>query len=200
MPLTIGLTGGIACGKSTVAGLFQEHGIESVDADLIVRNLLNSDQTLQDQIWAHFGPEYFDTSGELDRKALRERIFANPDDRKYLESLIHPRVREFLLNAKSKVHSPYSLFVVPLLIEARMTDLVDRILVIDIPVETQIERIMQRDGISRKMALEAISSQVSRTERLKYGDDVIDNTVPMTDLKDTVDSLHRKYLKLAQTH
>jgi dephospho-CoA kinase len=196
----IGLTGGIACGKSTVAGLFQEHGIESVDADLVVRELLISDQALLRQIESHFGTEYFDNSGALDRKALRKSIFSNTDDRKYLESLIHPMVRELLISEKSNIHSAYGIFVIPLLIEARMTDLVDRILVIDIPEGTQIERIMHRDNISREMALEAISSQISRSERLEYADDVIDNTAPIDDLRNTVASLHKKYLKLAQAH
>jgi dephospho-CoA kinase len=200
MPFTVGLTGGIACGKSTVAKAFNEYGIETVDADQIVRKLLHTDEELKQQIKEHFGQEYLDQQGEIQREALRARIFESNDDRQLLESLIHPKVRDALELAKSKFHSSYGILVVPLLIEAEMTDLVDHIIIVDVPEEIQISRTMQRDQISRDMAMDAISSQIPRADRLKYADDVIDNTAPLQDLRDTVSLLHKKYLEMAMRH
>ena len=200
MTFTVGLTGGIACGKSTVATAFQEYGIETIDADQVVRDLLHTDKDLKQQIKRHFGPEYLDEQGNILRQALRARIFENDTERQLLESLIHPKVRDSLELARSRFKSPYGILIVPLLIEANMTDLVDRIIVVDVPEETQIARIMQRDQITREMAMAALSSQINRAERLKYADDVIDNTAPESELRDTVALLHEKYLEMAKGH
>ena len=197
MSYTIGLTGGIGCGKSTVATMFEELGIQTVDADQIVRDLLDNDEGLNQEIKAHFGEEYCNAEGVLDRRKLRSHIFSHPEDRQYLESLIHPRVRQILQAFSSQFESSYGLLVVPLLIEAGMTDLVDRVIVIDVPEELQIKRVMARDQIPEEQARNAISSQISRQERLKHADDVIDNTVTIDGLRDTVASLHNKYLQLA---
>ena len=200
MTFTVGLTGGIASGKSTVMAIFSELGIDTADADLLVRNLLDTDENLLQRIRERFGPEYFKTDGQLDRQALRARIFSNTDDREFLESLIHPRIREALIQARSEFQSPYGVFVVPLLIEAKMTDLVDRVAVVDIPAEEQLERIMERDKISRAMALQAIASQIPREQRLDFADDVIDNTTSLDTLRSSVLQLHEQYLQLARQH
>ena len=200
MTFTVGLTGGIASGKSTVMAIFSELGIDTADADLLVRNLLDNDENILQRIREHFGPEYFNKDGQLDRQALRAQIFSDTDDRKFLESLIHPRVRESLIQARSEFRSPYGVFVVPLLIEADMTDLVDRIAVIDIPAEEQLERIMQRDKISKRMALQAIGSQIPREQRLDFADDVIDNSTSLDALRNSVLRLHQQYLELARQH
>jgi len=200
MTFTVGLTGGIGSGKSTVMSLFSELGVDTVDADLLVRDLLDTDESLLQMIKDHFGPEYFNKDGQLDRQALRARIFSDSGDRLFLESLIHPRIRESLIQARSEFQSPYGVFVVPLLIEADMTDLVDRIAVVDIPEEEQLERIMQRDKISRDMALQATTSQIPREQRLDFADDVIDNTTSLDALRNSVLQLHEKYLELARQH
>jgi len=200
MTFTVGLTGGIGSGKSTVMSLFSELGIDTVDADMLVRDLLNTDENLLQKIRDHFGPEYFDTDGQLDRQALRAQIFSDSDDRVFLESLIHPRIRASFIQAKSEFQSPYGVFVVPLLIEANMTDLVDRVAVVDIPEEEQLERIMQRDEISRDMAMQAGASQIPHKQRLDFADDVIDNTQSLDALKKSLLQLHEQYLELARQH
>jgi len=200
MTFTVGLTGGIASGKSTVMAIFSELGIDTVDADLLVRDLLDTDENLLQKIREHFGPGYFNRNGQLDRQALRARIFSDTEDRQFLESLIHPRIRESLTQARSEFQSPYGIFVVPLLIEANMTDLVDRVAVVDIPEEEQLERIMQRDEISRDMALQAVASQIPRKQRLDFADDVIDNTKSLDALKKSLLQLHEQYLELARQH
>jgi dephospho-CoA kinase len=167
---------------------------------MLVRDLLDNDENLLQKIRDHFGPEYFDNAGQLDRQALRARIFSDPDDRAFLESLIHPRIRASFIQAKSEFQSPYGVFVVPLLIEADMTDLVDRVAVVDIPEEEQLERIMQRDQISKDMAWQAITSQIPRKQRLDFADDVIDNTTSLEALRKSVLQLHEQYLELASQH
>jgi len=200
MTFTVGLTGGIGSGKSTVMSLFSELGVDTVDADLLVRDLLDTDESLLQKIKDHFGPEYFNKDGQLDRQAIRARIFSDSGDRLFLESLIHPRIRESLIQARSEFQSPYGVFVVPLLIEADMTDLVDRIAVVDIPEEEQLERIMKRDKISKEMAQQATASQIPREQRLDFADDVIDNTTSLDALRNSVLQLHEKYLELARQH
>jgi dephospho-CoA kinase len=198
MSFTIGLTGGIGSGKTTIARLFQKLDINIIDADEIVKDLITNDQEIIELIIQHFGPDFVNTDGSLNRKALRERIFSNPDDKTYLEQLLHPRVRQQLIQAKNHFTSPYGLLVIPLLIEARMQDLVDRILVVHVPKPVQIERIMRRDHITQTQAEQAISNQISANVRLQHADDVIDNTANEDDLRHTIEQLHQNYLKLAQ--
>lgn len=197
MPYTIGLTGGIGSGKTTIARLFQDLNISVVDADEIVRDLISNDKDIIEAISQHFGPQYLLPDKTLNRKALRERIFSTPDDKDFLEQLLHPRVRDRLIQEKDHFRSPYGILVIPLLIEAHMQDLVDRILVIDLPVAEQIQRIMQRDKISHEQAKQAISNQISASKRLEYADDVIENTTSEEELRHTVAQLHQSYLKLA---
>jgi dephospho-CoA kinase len=198
MPFTIGLTGGIATGKSTVSRLFQDRGIEVIDADEIVRHLISHDRAIITAILEHFGPRYRLNDGSLDRKSLRSRIFSNPGDKAFLEDLLHPRVRMELEHRKKKISSTYGILVIPLLIEAHMMDLVDRILVVDLPLEQQIRRIMNRDHIDQEQAELAISNQLPAKERLRHADDVIENTVTIEELAHAVESLHQQYLQYAR--
>jgi len=200
MPFTVGLTGGIACGKSTVARLFQEHGVDVVDADEIVRQLITQDTEIIAAIIEHFGPQYLLKDGRLDRKSLRERIFSSSEDKAFLEQLLHPRVREELENSKRKFSSPYGILVIPLLIEAHMKNLVDRVLVVDLPLEQQIQRIMNRDHIDREQAELAIMNQLPASERRLHADDMIENTMPMHELKQAVAILHQQYLQFARAY
>lgn len=200
MPFTIGLTGGIATGKSTVARLFQDLGIEVIDADEIVRHLISHDRAIITAILEHFGPRYRLNDGSLDRKSLRSRIFSNPGDKAFLEDLLHPRVRRELEHRKKKISSSYGILVIPLLIEAHMMDMVDRILVVDLPLEQQIRRIMNRDHIDQEQAELAISNQLSANERLRHADDVIENTVTIEELAHAVESLHQQYLQYARAY
>ena len=197
MPFTIGLTGGIGSGKTTIARLFKAQNISVVDADEIVRDLITNDKEIIAAIIQHFGPKYLLPDGTLNRKALRDRIFSNPKDKAFLEQLLHPRVRNALIRAREHFDSPYGILVIPLLIEAHMQDLVDRILVVNLPAAEQIKRIMQRDQISHEQAEQAISNQISASERLRYADDVIENTTTEEELRHTIGQLHQQYLELA---
>jgi len=199
MPFSIGLTGGIGSGKTTIAQLFQDLNISVVDADEIVRELITNDKDIIAAITQHFGPRYLLSDGTLNRKSLRDKIFSSPDDKTFLEQLLHPKVHQVLVQEKDRFDSPYGILVIPLLIEAHMQDLVDRILVVDLPVAEQIQRIMQRDQISHEQAEQAIRNQISASDRLQYADDVIENTATEEDLRHTVEQLHKQYLKLAST-
>jgi len=198
MALCIGLTGGIASGKSTVMDLFQGQGIECIDADRVVSELLDKNQNIITAIKDHFGAEFIDEHTPPIRSMIRARIFTNDNERKFLEQLIHPLVRLELEKARENVHTPYAIFAIPLLIESDMQDLVDRILVVDIPLSLQLERLVSRDGITTEEARSIINAQISREERLKHADDVIDNTEPMEHLEQAVVLLHSKYLRLAE--
>lgn len=200
MPFTVGLTGGIACGKSTVARLFQELGINVIDADEIVRELITKDAEIISAILKYFGPQYQLNDGSLDRKSLREKIFSSSDDKAFLEKLLHPRVREELVNSKRAISSPYGILVIPLLIEANMKNLVDRVLVVDLPQDLQLQRIMNRDHIDREQAMLAIMNQLPASERRLHADDVIENTLPVEKLKQVVASLHQQYLQFARVY
>jgi dephospho-CoA kinase len=198
MSLSIGLTGGIASGKSTVMNYFEALGIECIDADAIVSDLLDNDTSVQKAIKSQFGEDYLNIDGKPDRKKIRARIFSTQADRIFLEQLIHPLVRDRIQRAISAVITPYAIIAVPLLIESGMTDLVDRILIVDIPSELQRIRLIERDHISAERADSMIAAQISREERLNYADDVIDNTDNIENLRENVCQLHQRYLQLAE--
>lgn len=198
MTLFIGLTGGIASGKSTVMKHFEALGIESIDADNIVSDLLDHNTSVQQAIKTRFGEDHLDANGSPDRKKIRKRIFSSQVDRTFLEQIIHPLVRDHIELAKSAVETPYAIIAVPLLIESDMADLVDRILIVDVPWELQKSRLVARDNISAEQAENMISAQISRNKRLDYADDVIDNTDTIENLSKNVRQLHQKYLQLAE--
>lgn len=194
--LRIGLTGGIASGKSAVANEFASLGIAVVDADLISRELVEPGQPALARIVGLFGPGVLDASGHLDRRRLRELVFADASQRKLLEEVLHPAVRAELIRRSSESTGPYQILVVPLLVENGLNHLVDRILVVDAPESTQVERLKARDSIGPEQASRMLAAQTNRAARLAEADDIITNTGSLSDLKAQVAELHQKYLGL----
>ena len=198
----VGLTGGIGSGKSTIAGLFAELGVPIVDADLVARQVVEKGSPLLAEIAAHFGPEILLKDGTLNRAALREKIFANEMQKHWLNQLLHPAIRHEMLRQLAAQQAPYCIFMVPLLIENNLTALCQRILVIDVLEHTQVERAGQRDNNQVEQTKRIMQSQVSRQERLKYADDVINNNedliAGLPQLKQKVLDLHHLYLQLAE--
>lgn len=197
--LIIGLTGGIGSGKSTVARHFEQLGIPVIDADNITRELVRPGQAALGEIAAHFGPGILQSDGSLDRSQLRERIFTNPDERKILEGILHPLALKEVRQRISRLDTPYCIVSVPLLIESGWSSLVDRILVVDTSRTLQIERTMNRDGISREQVEAIIDSQVNREARLSAANDILDNSSDPASLFEQVEILHEKYLHLGKT-
>ena len=194
----VAITGGIGSGKTTVANQFSALGIEVVDADLIAREVVGPGTPALTAIASHFGPGILDEQGRLDRRALRERIFSDPAAKSWLNALLHPIIRSEMLRQCAAANSPYCLLVVPLLVENRLTELADRVLVIDVDEATQIERTCRRDGVNREQAQAILASQASRSERLAMADDVLDNQSGTTEtIRARILALHETYLAFA---
>lgn len=196
-PPRIGLTGGIASGKTTVANLFAELGATVIDTDIIAREIVAPGQPALNDIAAAFGAEVLQPDGSLDRAALRTRVFASAEDRKRLEAITHPRIRAEALRQAELAGGPYQLIVVPLLVESPLREFVDRILVVDCPEETQIQRLMARDADSEAQARRILAAQSSREERLAIADDVITNDGSLEKTRQQVAALHEIYRALA---
>ena len=195
--LVIGLTGGIGSGKSTVTHYFQELGIEVIDADIIAREVVAIDSPALKAIAEHFGDDYIQADGQLNRGLLRSKIFANELDKLWLNKLLHPLIRTRLISKTAAAKSSYCILVAPLLIENNLLHLVNRVLVIDVSEETQLERTMHRDSSSLKEVKAILSSQTSRSERLAVANDVINNDkASLSEIKAMVLSLDKKYLAL----
>ncbi|HDZ16387.1 MAG TPA: dephospho-CoA kinase [Methylophaga aminisulfidivorans] len=198
MTFKVGLTGGIASGKSAVTNLFQTlYAIDIIDADLIARELVKPGQAAYKEILGSFGEKALLPTGDLDRRYLRERIFANADQKELLESILHPRIRQQLLNDAEHSRSPYCILSIPLLVESNMLSLVDRVCVVDTAENTQLFRVQQRDNISASSAQAILDNQCSRQFRLAAADDIIDNNQSLNELQEQVEALHFRYLKLA---
>lgn len=195
--LRIGLTGGIASGKSTVANLFAALGVPIVDTDVIAREIVSPGEPALDEIKNAFGESVIGTNGSLDRSRLREIVFADDSLRAKLESILHPRIRDAALQQAVHASGPYVIIVVPLLYESPMKEEMDRILVIDCSEETQLQRLTERDNVSDMLARRMISAQASRAERRSIADDVICNDDDLSGTRDAVRSLHNFYLGLA---
>jgi dephospho-CoA kinase len=195
--LKVGLTGGIASGKSLIAGMFAKLGAELVDADQIAREVVAPGEPALEALRAAFGPAEMTARGELDRAALRKLIFADPDKRRALDGLLHPTIRERLLARLALVRRPYAIVAVPLLVETDFASLVDRIAVVDCPEPLQLERLMRRDGIPRPEAAAMIATQADRATRLRAAHDVIDNSGDIELTRRQVVQLHHRYLELA---
>jgi dephospho-CoA kinase len=198
-PLVIGLTGGIASGKSTVGNLFIELGVPLLDGDHVAREVVAPPSPALAAIAVHFGPDYLLTDGSLDRRRLRERVFAEPAARRQLEAITHPLIRQRILAWREVQTAPYCILSVAILVESGMNRLVDRILVVDVPRATQLERLVTRDGIAEPLAQQMIAAQASRSERLARADDVVDNTRPQQALVSQVARLHQLYIQSART-
>lgn len=202
MTYVVGLTGGIGSGKTTVANLFSELNVPIVDADVVARRIVEKGSPLLAQIADHFGSAVLTGDGELNRSALRQLIFQNEAEKNWLNQLLHPAIRTEMTAQLNKQTAPYTLFVVPLLIENKLTELCDRILVIDVEPETQLTRASRRDHNQRALIQKIMDAQVSRDIRLSFADDVINNDGELSahydELRENVLKLHRTYLDLAE--
>ena len=196
-PYRVALTGGIASGKSTVADLFAALGVPVIDTDVIARQVVEPSQPALAEIAATFGPDVLDADGRLDRRRMRERIFADPDAKRRLEAILHPAIRAEMEQQSMAAQGPYQVLVIPLLTEGGRRDHVDRVLLVDVPEELQIQRLMMRDGVSHEQAQASLNAQATRAQRLALADDVIRNTGRVDGLREQVAELHGKYLRLA---
>ena len=193
----VGLTGGIASGKTAVANLFASHAVPVIDTDVIAREVVEPGQPALAAVVDAFDTQVLAEDGRLDRPRLREQIFDDADARRRLEAILHPAIRAEMERQSRAAGGPYQVLVIPLLVEGGRRDHVDRVLVVDVPEATQIERLVQRDGVTREQAQAALRAQSSREARLAFADDVIENTGDHAALGGRVALLHEKYLKLA---
>jgi len=196
-PFRIGLTGGIASGKSTVADMFADLGVPIIDTDVIARQVVEPGRPALAEIRAAFGDHVIRADGTLDRQALRAVVFADPAKRKALEGMLHPRIRAEAARQSAAADGPYQIVVVPLLAESPMRRDMDRILVVDCSEDVQLARLLARDNETEQQARRIMASQASREERLRIADDVIRNDGDRADTERQVRSLHRRYLELA---
>ena len=196
--VVIGLTGGIVSGKSTITAMFADLGIDIVDADIVARMVVMPKSEALKQISQHFGAQFIQSDGHLNRASLRSRIFSNEQDKTWLNNLLHPLIRQRMIKEIDQSTSSYCLFVAPLLIENNLQGIVNRIIVIDITEKEQIERTFLRDPSSRDEVRRIIASQISRTERLYHADDIIDNNkTDLAEVNKQVIILDQSYRKLA---
>ena len=199
--LRVGLTGGIASGKSTVADLFAAAGATVLDADRISREVVEPGTPGLAALVNALGGGILDGDGRLDRAELRRRLFADAETRREVESILHPAIiSEMQRQGDRAPGGTYQVFVIPLLVEAGLEHIVDRVLVVDCPEEAQVRRLMARDGATREEALRVLAAQAPRERRLAAADDVIDNGGPAADLAAQVAPLDRKYRALARQH
>ena len=198
--LRIGLTGGIASGKSTVAQLFAERGAAVLDTDAIAREVVERGTPGLAALVSALGGDILDDAGMLDRAELRRRVFAEAATRREVEAILHPAILAKLERQARETPGPYQVFVIPLLVESRLEHIVDRILVVDCPEEEQLRRLIARDGESRASALRMLGAQATRERRLAGADDVIDNGGPAAALPAQVAALDRRYRGLAAQH
>jgi dephospho-CoA kinase len=193
----VGLTGGIASGKTTVANLFAQYGIDLVDADVIAREVVSIGSDGLNAIKQHFGQGILLADNSLDRAALRAQVFNNPEQRLWLNNLLHPMIRRRMLDQVQASTSAYVIMVVPLLFENHLDSLVDTTLVVDIAPELQVSRTMQRDAVSKEQVEHILASQMTREQRLALADNIIDNQGEHEQLRSQVFRLHQQYLQQA---
>lgn len=194
----VGVTGGIGSGKTTVAQLFATQGITTIDADTVARQVVAPGQPALNSIREHFGDAVFTATGELDRRALRKKVFDQAADRRWLEALLHPLIAQAIARQVQASQSAYTVLVSPLLIESGQHKLVQRILVIDLPEALQRQRTAARDQAAEAEIEKIMSTQMPRQERLNYADDVINNAQDYSSLQQQVSALHQLYLTLSQ--
>ncbi len=188
----VGITGGIGSGKTAVSDRFRELGITVVDADAAARVVVEPGRPALDEITSRFGARLLNDDGTLDRAALRARIFEDPDERRWLERALHPRINGLIAEELAAATSPYAVLVNPLM---RARDpRADRILVVDVPEDVQIARTMARDDVDEEQARAIIASQLDRESRRGLADDIVSNDGSLADLHAAVDRLHRCYL------
>jgi len=196
-PLVVGLTGGIGSGKSEVARRFQALGAAVVDADDVARQVVEPGTPALNRIAEHFGSRVFTPEGGLDRACLRGIIFTDPDEKQWLEALLHPIINQHIVQQLTAASSPYALLVSPLLLETGQDKMVHRVLVVDVSEANQLARAGTRDRVEPSQIEAIMASQMSRTERLERADDVIRNEGDLSELDGQVAELHKLYLELA---
>lgn len=196
--MLIALTGGIASGKSAVAEIFTQLGAPVLDTDQIARDVVEPGTPALAQLVAEFGGDILDATDHLDRARMRARVFADPEQRKRLEAITHPAIREELAARAQRAQGPYQIHVIPLLIESGRSELYDRVLVVDTSEEAQLQRLMARDDSSPELAQQILAAQASREDRLEAADDVIVNTGTLQELQRFVQTLHRNYTLLSE--
>jgi dephospho-CoA kinase len=195
--LIIGLTGGLASGKSTVAARFAARGVPVIDTDIIARDLVEPGRPALEKIRAAFGPDVLTTEGRLDRAWLKQQVFADPAQRLRLEAILHPLIHQDVVSRLPALRGAYCLIIVPLLVESAQTYPLDRVLLVDVPEALQRHRAAARDGLSPKLISAILTSQASRAQRLTVADDVIVNDADLTHLDAEVARLHAFYQGLA---
>ncbi len=193
----VGLTGGIGSGKSAASQQLEALGIEVVDADIVAREVVEPGKPALQSIAEHFGAEVLQEGGGLDRAQLRAKVFADSEERKWLEQLLHPLIRERILAQLNAARSDYAVLASPLLLETDQHNIVDHIVVVDVPVETQIQRTASRDQNSEDQVRAIIAAQMDRQQRLEKADSVLDNSADLYHLQQSVNQLHVKLLQLA---
>jgi len=197
-PFRVALTGGIASGKTTVANLFAARGVPVIDTDLIAREVVEPGTPALAEVVAAFGPGILGPDGRMDRRRMRERIFADRDAQRRLEAILHPAIRAEMERRSQAAGGAYQLLVIPLFTEGGRRDHVDRVLLVDVPEELQVQRLMLRDGVTREQALASLNAQATRAQRLAMADDVIRNTGHVADLEAQVADLHERYVTLSR--
>lgn len=198
--LRIALTGGIGSGKSTVTSLFQELGTPIIDSDVVARDIVKPDSPCLNAIINEFGVELLTNEGYLNRSKLREIIFNDNKNKIKLEAILHPVIYKEIESQIAEINYPYCLIVIPLLIETKAIDRFDRILLVDTDEELQIKRASNRDNVSSQTIKKIMKYQASRQQRLECADDIINNTVEIEKLNESVLTLHKKYLKLSSNN
>jgi len=197
LTLSIALTGGIGSGKSSVSSIFEQLGAPVIDADMISQEITSSNMPCFKKIIEEFGSDILTDEGEINRLKLSNIIFNDNSKRIKLEKIIHPEVFKKINTKILLINYPYCLVVIPLLVETKTMSYFDRVLVIDSDENKQIERVLKRDKISKKLLSNIMETQINRAERLKYADDIIENNGKIKSLNKTVKALHQKYLAIS---
>ena len=196
--LIIGLTGGIGSGKSVASDKFKSLGITIVDADVASRTVVEPGKPALKEIEDHFGSGIITAEGKLDRNKLREIIATDPEERKWLESVLHPKIGEQITKEISESTSVYTLFVAPLLLETNSQEMCSRVVVVDVPKDVQIRRTAKRDKVSPNQVEQMVAAQMEREKRLEKADDVLLNSGTIEDLEKQVEELHKKYIQMVE--
>ncbi|MFO6423307.1 dephospho-CoA kinase [Motilimonas sp. KMU-193] len=196
--LIIGLTGGIGSGKSAASACFKQLGIEVVDADLVAREVVAPDSSCAAlaQITAHFGQGILTNKGELDRAKLRQLIFQDPEEKAWLNALLHPLIRQSMLAQLNACNGPYAILEAPLLIENQLQQYINKLIVVDVPESLQVSRAMARDNNSQAQIRAIMAAQVSRQQRLEQADFVLDNSGSLSELQQQVGALHQQLISM----
>ena len=196
--LIIGLTGGIGSGKSVASDKFKSLGITIVDADVASRTVVEPGKPALKEIEDHFGSGIITAEGKLDRNNLREIIATDPEERKWLESVLHPKIGEQITKEISESTSVYTLFVAPLLLETNSQEMCSRVVVVDVPKDVQIRRTAKRDKVSPNQVEQMVAAQMEREKRLEKADDVLLNSGTIEDLEKQVEELHKNYMQMVE--